>query len=68
MTDDAGLQRLIPGWWSLWSRIDTATPFASPAWLLPWWRTFRPGALLTVAVRSHERLVGLLPAYVEDGP
>lgn len=66
--DDEGLHRLLPEWWGLWSRLENATPFGAPAWLLPWWRTFRPGPLLTVAVRQHGRLVGLAPAYVEQGP
>ena len=29
------LGRLLPEWWALWSRTARATPFSSPAWLLP---------------------------------
>lgn len=64
---DDDLQKLLPDWWSLWSRVPNATPFGSPAWLLPWWRTFRPGQLHTLAVRQHGRLVGLSLGYIEDG-
>jgi CelD/BcsL family acetyltransferase involved in cellulose biosynthesis len=55
-------------WWELWRYSSAATPFQSPAWLLPWWRAFAPGDLLTLAVRRDERLVGLAPFYVERGP
>src|SRR3954467_7238622 len=41
-----GLTRLLPQWWALWDRCPSATPFQSPAWLLPWWRAFQPGGLL----------------------
>jgi CelD/BcsL family acetyltransferase involved in cellulose biosynthesis len=51
----------------LWRRAPSATPFQSPAWLLPWWRHFHPGRLLAVAIRAHGRLVGLAPFYIEDG-
>lgn len=64
---DEDLQKLLPDWWGLWSRVPSATPFASPAWLLPWWRTFRPGTLQSIAVRQHGRLVGLSLGYIEDG-
>lgn len=61
------LVRLLPEWWALWSRTPGATPFQSPAWLLPWWKIFHPGTLMTVAVRRDGRLVGLAPFYLEDG-
>ena len=62
------LVRLLPDWWALWSRAERATPFQSPAWLLPWWQTFHPGELMTVAVRRDGLLVGLAPFYLETGP
>jgi CelD/BcsL family acetyltransferase involved in cellulose biosynthesis len=61
------LVRLLPEWWALWSRAEQATPFQSPAWLLPWWQVFHPGKLMTVAVRRDGLLVGLAPFYIEDG-
>ncbi len=42
--------------------------FRLASWLLPWWRTFRPGLLQSIAVRQHGRLVGLSLGYIEDGP
>lgn len=66
-SEDA-LVRLLPEWWGLWERSEAATPFQSPAWLLPWWRSFRPGGLFVVAVRRHGELVGLAPLYREVGP
>ncbi len=69
MIEETGdLVRLLPDWWALWSRAARATPFQSPAWLLPWWEVFHPGALLTAAVRRDGLLVGLAPFYLEDGP
>lgn len=65
--DEAGLEALEPDWWDLWRRSASATPFQSPAWLLPWWRVFHPGSLATIAVRHRGRLVALAPLYVEDG-
>jgi CelD/BcsL family acetyltransferase involved in cellulose biosynthesis len=66
--DDEAFAALAPDWWELWRRAQEATPFQSPAWLLPWWRHFHPGVLLAIAVRAEGRLVGLAPFYLEDGP
>lgn len=67
ITRTGDLVRLLPEWWALWSRAERATPFQSPAWLLPWWHVFRPGELMTAAVRHDGLLVGLAPFYVENG-
>ncbi|HVY47656.1 MAG TPA: GNAT family N-acetyltransferase, partial [Minicystis sp.] len=40
-----------------------ATPFHSPAWLLPWWRHFGCGRLAVFAAFADGELVGLLPAF-----
>lgn len=58
---------LAPEWWELWRDAPSATPFQSPAWLIPWWRQFHPGKLFVVTVRHGERLVGLAPFYIEAG-
>jgi CelD/BcsL family acetyltransferase involved in cellulose biosynthesis len=58
----AGIER---EWWDLWRATPTATPFQSPAWLLPWWETFAPGELRVVAAWRHGRLIGLAPFYLE---
>ncbi|MDX7950321.1 GNAT family N-acetyltransferase [Lichenihabitans sp. Uapishka_5] len=68
LTRTSDLVRLLPEWWALWSRSAQATPFQSPAWLLPWWQVFHPGPLMSVAVRRDGLLVGLAPFYLEDGP
>lgn len=60
----AELAAIEAEWWQLW-RAAAATPFQSPAWLLPWWRAFSPGRLATVTVRQDGRLVGLAPLYLE---
>jgi CelD/BcsL family acetyltransferase involved in cellulose biosynthesis len=61
------LDAIAPAWWALWRRASGATPFQSPAWIIPWWRHFAPGELFVVAVARGDRLVGLAPLYVEDG-
>jgi CelD/BcsL family acetyltransferase involved in cellulose biosynthesis len=65
--DSADLEALAPEWWDLWRRTPTAMPFQSPAWLLPWWRHFSPGALFTLTARQDNRLVAVAPGYIEDG-
>jgi CelD/BcsL family acetyltransferase involved in cellulose biosynthesis len=65
--DPADLHGLAPAWWDLWRGCPPATPFQSPAWLLPWWQAFAPGELCVVAVQAGERLVGLAPFYLETG-
>ena len=66
--DAAELEALVPRWWDLWRRCRTATPFQSPAWLVPWWRHFVPGDLLVMAAERQDVLLGLAPFYREDGP
>jgi CelD/BcsL family acetyltransferase involved in cellulose biosynthesis len=61
------LTALEPEWWALWRDCPSATPFQSPAWLIPWWESFAPGELHTATVRSNGRLIGLAPVYREDG-
>ena len=64
--DPGKLAELEPAWWALFGRIGSATPFSSPAWLLPWWEVFAPGNLMSVAVFDEDRLVGLAPLYRES--
>jgi CelD/BcsL family acetyltransferase involved in cellulose biosynthesis len=65
--EDRALELLVPDWWKLWESIPAATPFQSPAWLMAWWRSFRPGMLRSVAVFKNGRLVALAPFYLENG-
>src|SRR3569623_1597270 len=62
-----GLIAIESEWWTLWREAPAATPFQSPAWLIPWWQAFAPGELLTVALRARGRLVALAPLYLESG-
>lgn len=62
------LARLEGAWDALVRRVSQAPPFVAPAWLLPWWETFSPGPLCTIAVWSADRLLGLAPLYVEPTP
>jgi CelD/BcsL family acetyltransferase involved in cellulose biosynthesis len=65
--NEAELFGLEDDWRDL-SRRAAATPFLAPAWLLPWWRTFHPGRLLTAAVWDGASLVALAPLYVAESP
>jgi CelD/BcsL family acetyltransferase involved in cellulose biosynthesis len=65
--DRERLNALTPEWWSLWRRAPNSTVFQSPAWILPWWDTFRPGELCTMAVHLRGELAGLVPTWLERG-
>jgi CelD/BcsL family acetyltransferase involved in cellulose biosynthesis len=66
ITSSAKLQGLRPEWEELCRRCPAATPFQSPAWLLPWWRVFGTTEPRVMTVRQQGRLVGLLPLYILD--
>lgn len=65
ISDAEKFAALEPEWWALWRRVPTATPFQSPAWLLPWWEAFAPGELHVAVLRREGQLVGLAPLYLE---
>ncbi len=65
---DATVLALAPEWEALWRRVPGASPFASPAWLLPWWRHFGTGAPRMAIRRANGRLSGVLPLYRLDEP
>jgi CelD/BcsL family acetyltransferase involved in cellulose biosynthesis len=65
--DPERLEQIVPSWWGLWERSSSATPFQSPAWLVPWWQAFAPGELSVIAVWRGADLVGLAPLYLEHG-
>lgn len=67
VTTSAELEALAPAWEDLWRRAPAATPFQSPAWLLPWWREVGDGELRMVLARRDGRLAGLLPMYRQHG-
>lgn len=68
ITGTERLAEVEPQWWALWRRAPDALPFQTPAWLIPWWWNFSPGALCTLAARREGQLVGLAPGYIEIGP
>ncbi|SFQ07460.1 Acetyltransferase involved in cellulose biosynthesis, CelD/BcsL family [Mesorhizobium sp. NFR06] len=63
--DPGMFEKLEAPWWRLWSQSASATPFQSPAWLIPWWQTFAPGDLAAIAVWNGDDLAGLAPLYLE---
>ena len=65
VTTSAGLEALAPAWHGLWRRAPAATPFQSPAWLIPWWREIGGGELRVLIARQDGRMVGLLPMYLQ---
>lgn len=56
-------------WQELWEQCPDATPFQSPAWLIPWWEQFGRGKPLTLAARRNGKLsgLGLFYSHQEDG-
>ena len=67
LRDAGAMESLLPDWTALWRRHPGATPFQSPAWLIPWWRCFGWGELLVVAIHIGGKLVALAPFFVADG-
>jgi len=67
LTDEAALDALVPDWAALWAATPGALPFQSPAWLMAWWRAFRPGRPWVLALRRDGRLAGVLPLYEHGG-
>lgn len=55
---------LAAEWEALWRRVPGASPFQSPAWLLPWWEVFGTDRPVIACLRDDETLRGLLPLYV----
>lgn len=59
------LEHIRDAWWRLWKRDTAASPFQSPAWLVPWLREFaNDGFLIATAFsrgNSNGELLGFLP-------
>lgn len=51
-------------WLELWKTCPAATPFQSPAWLIPWWKHFGVGQLRCLAIRNENQLVGFAPIFI----
>ena len=56
-------EELAEPWQRLWLRVPGATPFASPAWLLPWARLYAPGRCWVAAVEDGGDLRACLPVF-----
>jgi CelD/BcsL family acetyltransferase involved in cellulose biosynthesis len=65
---DADLLELRAEWERLWRSVPDATPFQSPAWLLPWWRCFGTGEPRVAVLYKGDRLGAVLPFYILDEP
>ncbi|MDB5038807.1 MAG: glycosyl transferase [Bacteriovoracaceae bacterium] len=60
----AELESIASEWLELWRSLPNSTPFQSPQWLLPWWRTFGSDSLLTLEIRLSGVLMALAPLYI----
>jgi len=58
------LESIVAEWWDLFRTCPDATPFQSPAWLLPWWKRFGCGQPIVITVRYHTKLAGLGLFYI----
>lgn len=59
------LEQLAAEWQQLWERCPQATPFQSPAWLLPWLRRlYRGGDLWVLTARVDGRLAAVAPLFI----
>src|ERR1051325_7318953 len=60
-----GLRAIEREWRHLWECDPAATPFQSPAWLIPWTRRLWGGGQnRVVTVRNDGELVGLAPLFL----
>jgi CelD/BcsL family acetyltransferase involved in cellulose biosynthesis len=61
----SALEALREEWEALWLQA-RASPFQSPAWLVPWWKHVGRGQLAGIAARDSRtgELVGLAPLYI----
>lgn len=64
--DFSDLQQLASPWHQLFAAVDSASPFQSPDWLVPWWKHFHPGELHSLALRDGDELVAMFPFYIEQ--
>ncbi len=62
------LHDLEPAWTRLWLADPGATPFAHPAWLIPWWIQFAQPEMRVGTVWHGDALVALLPLYLLPQP
>ncbi|HLD99000.1 MAG TPA: GNAT family N-acetyltransferase [Bdellovibrionota bacterium] len=58
------LEAFGPEWFEVWKEQPETTPFQSPEWLLPWWKYFGSGPLVSMAFRDRGALVGFAPLFI----
>lgn len=61
------LPQLRSDWETLWGELADASPFQSPAWLLPWAETYAPARCRAAGLWRDGRLAALVPGFVWDG-
>ena len=66
ITTPAELTEIAAAWERLWRACPDATPFQSPAWLLPWWEHLGHGDLRVYAIEDRGELVALAPFHVSE--
>lgn len=65
ISDLEGMQAIIGPWNAVLALLPSRNLFLTPAWNCAWWRAFGAGKELRVlAVRSHERLVGIMVLHL----
>ena len=68
LKNTAALEAFAPQWHGVWQADEAATPFQSPAWMLPWWHQFGQAETRTAVVFGGDQPVALLPFYVYPEP
>ncbi|HSP13176.1 MAG TPA: GNAT family N-acetyltransferase [Thermoanaerobaculia bacterium] len=71
LTSFEDLRALEALWTELWRRDPSATPFQSPQWILPWYKHFGSGDILTIAARTNGALEAIAPFLIlrdDDDP
>ena len=66
ITEKAELDRLADEWWELWQNCPGASPFHSPAWLVPWIAEFAAERFAVITARRMGHLTALLPLAMKQ--
>jgi CelD/BcsL family acetyltransferase involved in cellulose biosynthesis len=59
-------ESLEQAWWTLWAADPHATPFQSPAWLLPWREQFGGDVAGVLVCEEGAKPVAMLPIYYHE--
>lgn len=62
-----GLEAIRDEWDRLLDVCPGVTPFQFPEWIIPWWKCFGQGRLMTLTLKVAGRLCGLAPLYLKNG-